>query len=87
MKKIFRKPKLIERLKRVKKLRNGLQREVDLVKIQCPFCFEFISMPVDRGGGEHQTLVYDCAVCCRPILVTVDINDEGGFYASVERES
>lgn len=39
-------------------------------EIQCPFCFERISLAIDLGGGARQEFVYDCEVCCRPIAVS-----------------
>lgn len=36
----------------------------------CPHCGEPIDSAVDLGGGEHQSYIEDCAVCCRPILIT-----------------
>jgi len=42
------------------------------VELPCPFCGELGSVFLDEGGGEHQTFVEDCAVCCRPRLVHVE---------------
>jgi hypothetical protein len=36
----------------------------------CPHCGEPIDSAVDLGGGEHQSYIEDCAVCCRPMLIT-----------------
>ena len=37
--------------------------------IQCPTCFENFQIHVYLEEGEDQSLVYDCEVCCRPILI------------------
>ena len=37
----------------------------------CPHCGEPLDAWPDLGGGEHQSYVEDCAVCCRPILFHV----------------
>jgi hypothetical protein len=42
------------------------------VELPCPFCGELGSVFLDEGGGEHQTYVEDCAVCCRPRVVHVE---------------
>lgn len=46
--------------------------------VACPFCGESDELYVDTGGGEHQTYVEDCAVCCRPRVVHVEPGDEPG---------
>jgi hypothetical protein len=47
------------------------------VELPCPFCGELGSIFLDEGGGEHQTYVEDCAVCCRPRVVHVESIDAG----------
>ena len=46
--------------------------------VTCPFCGESDELYVDPGGGEHQTYVEDCAVCCRPRVVHVEPGDVPG---------
>ena len=46
--------------------------------VACPFCGESDELAVDAGGGDHQTYVEDCAVCCRPRVVHVEPGDEPG---------
>ena len=36
----------------------------------CPHCGEPVDTAVDPGGGEHQSYIEDCSVCCRPMLIT-----------------
>jgi hypothetical protein len=50
-------------------IRRGLKESVTL---RCPFCGELGQVSVDEGGGEHQTYVEDCAVCCKPRVVHVE---------------
>jgi hypothetical protein len=55
--------------------------------VQCPYCGESDELSVDLGGGESQTYVEDCAVCCRPRIVHVEPGDEPGEpNVWVERE-
>ena len=43
-----------------------------MVELPCPFCGKVGEIAIDEGGGEHQTYVEDCAVCCRPRVVHFD---------------
>jgi len=40
------------------------------IEIECPYCWEPFAIEVSTEGGSYQT-TEDCAVCCRPIAVTV----------------
>jgi hypothetical protein len=44
----------------------------ELVELRCPFCGELGSVAVDEGGGEHQTYVEECSVCCKPRVVHIE---------------
>ncbi len=54
---------------------------LDLVMIQCPYCWESLEIGVDPTVSE-QEYVEDCQVCCRPILLQVTI--EPGCEPRVE---
>ena len=41
---------------------------------QCPYCWEEISMLMDPSVSK-QTYVEDCEVCCNPIEVTPQFQD------------
>lgn len=58
---------------------------VEPFEISCPYCGETIEILVDPSV-EHQTYIEDCQVCCRPMNMTVTIDDEGrlGVHASGE---
>ena len=56
----------------------------ELVEIQCPYCGETIEIVVD-GSVESQSYIEDCSVCCRPITLTVMVDEDG--VASVEAAS
>ncbi len=47
------------------------------VELPCPFCGELGPVFLDAGGGEHQTYIEDCPVCCRPRVVHVESAAEG----------
>jgi hypothetical protein len=42
--------------------------------IDCPYCGEQIEVLVDGSAG-HQEYVEDCSVCCRPIVISVQVED------------
>jgi len=49
----------------------------------CPYCWEQISVMVDLSAGG-QTYVEDCEVCCNPISISYDADEDGnllGFNA------
>jgi hypothetical protein len=46
------------------------------VNLQCPYCGEPIELLIDYSEQQQQ-YIEDCQVCCRPINVTVDIDDNG----------
>jgi hypothetical protein len=48
--------------------RRGLKSSV---KVRCPFCGRVDAVTVDEGGGETQTYVEDCSVCCKPRVVHI----------------
>jgi hypothetical protein len=55
------------------------------VDVRCPYCGEGIVLVADESAGsQHYT--EDCQVCCRPMLVTVEIDDDGAAAVRVERE-
>jgi hypothetical protein len=51
------------------------------VAVQCPYCWEEITLLVD-GSIEMQDYVEDCEVCCRPIDFVVEVDEQG--LASVD---
>ncbi len=58
----------------MERMRRRLSSSVEL---PCPFCGELGAIFLDEGGGEHQTYVEDCSVCCRPRIVHVDQASRG----------
>jgi len=52
------------------------RRMIETITIQCPYCGESYETVVDLSAGS-QRYVEDCAVCCRPIEVTLQVGDDG----------
>jgi Cysteine-rich CPXCG len=48
------------------------------VDVSCPSCGEPVSVWIDSDGGKRQQYVEDCAVCCRPMQVMVELDADGG---------
>ena len=53
----------------------------DILVASCPYCGELVDLIIDVGGGERQSYVEDCPVCCRPWQVTVEQDRQGGWHA------
>jgi hypothetical protein len=54
--------------------------------IQCPYCWEWITVQVDCSVSRQQ-YVEDCQVCCQPILLTLQIDAEGWISADARPEN
>lgn len=48
----------------------------EFVQLACPYCGEGFETGVDVSAGA-QSYVEDCPVCCRPIEMTVRVDDDG----------
>jgi transcription elongation factor Elf1 len=49
---------------------------LELVTINCPYCGESFETQIDLSAGS-QRYVEDCAVCCKPIEVSLRVSDDG----------
>jgi hypothetical protein len=56
------------------------------VTYECAFCGEDNDTLVDPSGGSRQTYTEDCAVCCRPNLLTLTFDEEGDVLLQVTQE-
>ena len=52
----------------------------------CESCGEEIVVPVDVSAGAHQDYVEDCPVCCHPMRLHVDLDDDGEAHVAGEHE-
>jgi hypothetical protein len=53
--------------------------------IACPYCGEVITLLLDASAGP-QRYIEDCQVCCRPITVELDVDDDGAVQVRVQGE-
>ena len=44
--------------------------------ILCPYCAQPFDVEIDPTGGLDQEWVIDCEICCRPIVVQVQVEGE-----------
>lgn len=56
--------------------------------IDCPYCGEPIGILLDASIPRQQ-YIEDCQVCCRPITLTIEVDDDGmiGVRASAENDA
>jgi len=54
--------------------------------IHCPYCGETIEVLVD-ASVEHQQYIEDCQVCCRPIVLTVVVDEDGDIQVDAVGEN
>lgn len=52
-------------------------------EFQCPYCWENITMLLD-SSVPRQTYIEDCEICCNPIEVSVEFNQEELTLFSVQ---
>jgi hypothetical protein len=52
---------------------------IEPIVIHCPYCGEAFETQVDTSAGS-QRYVEDCAVCCRPIEVAVQVGEDGELF-------
>jgi hypothetical protein len=59
---------------------------LDEQDITCPYCGELIDAFIDPSAGS-QAYIEDCSVCCRPIEIRVEVDNEGNVLGiSAERD-
>jgi hypothetical protein len=55
-------------------------RPDEFVSIRCPWCGERLETHVDLTEGAV-TSIEDCQVCCRPMELSVELEDNGALKA------
>jgi len=53
--------------------------------IQCPYCGELISILIDTTAGSQQ-YYEDCSVCCAPIFLQIEVNENGCVSVFAKRD-
>jgi hypothetical protein len=52
----------------------------------CGACGEEVVIPIDLSQGERQEYGEDCPVCCRPNVIRVEVDEDGGVSVWSELE-
>lgn len=58
---------------------------LDSANVSCPYCGERIELLVDCSVPE-QSYYEDCSVCCRPILVSASVAEDGEVTVVTRRD-
>ncbi len=58
---------------------------LDIQPIECPNCGEIIHLAVDASAGP-QRYIEDCHVCCQPITVLLEIDEDDTAYVRVQSQ-
>jgi len=58
---------------------------LDAVTIDCPYCGEPIEILLEPSE-DSQRYIEDCQVCCRPITISVTVDEEGGTSVDASSE-
>jgi len=45
-------------------------------RIRCPFCAESMTVLLDPSAG-NQSYIEDCQVCCQPMQISFESDEEG----------
>lgn len=59
--------------------RPGVAAE-EFVAASCPYCGERFDARVEVSAGA-QEYIEDCQVCCRPMALSVELEDDGSLHA------
>ena len=59
---------------------------LDEYTIDCPYCGESIEILIDASISEQQ-YIEDCQVCCRPITLTVSVEEDGSARVRASAEN
>ena len=54
--------------------------------IQCPYCGQLIEITVD-SSIDFQEYIEDCSVCCRPMVLGVQVDEDGSCAVDVRSEN
>lgn len=58
--------------------------------VQCPYCWEEFETVVDCSSITHhhesQQYTEDCYICCRPIVLTISIDETDQLQVQIEAE-
>jgi hypothetical protein len=53
-------------------------------RVECPYCGERFETQLDPSGGSA-SYVEDCAVCCQPIEMSLEVDEDGSVRSLTAR--
>lgn len=56
----------------------GSGEPTQVVTVECPYCGESIDTLMDLSAGSFR-YIEDCQVCCQPIDLACDVDDDGAL--------
>lgn len=59
---------------------------IEEVAVSCPACWETIELTIDLSAGSA-AYTEDCSICCRPMLVSLEVCADGDWRVSAEAEN
>lgn len=59
--------------------------ELEAKQVYCPYCGEAIELLIDCSVTQ-QSYIEDCHVCCRPINVTISLENDDDINVMVSSE-
>ena len=62
-----------------------MSADLGWLRVHCPYCGESFDTAVDGSGGDAD-YVEDCAVCCRPITLSITIDEDGEVSCRTRRD-
>jgi Cysteine-rich CPXCG len=59
---------------------------LEMITRTCPYCGEPVDLSIDCSVPQ-QEYIEDCGVCCRPMILTVHIGEQGRPEVSLRPEN
>lgn len=59
---------------------------IEEVQVTCPACWETVTLVVDLSAGST-SYTEDCEVCCRPMVVQVQVDASDNWAVDVYAEN
>lgn len=66
-------------------LKGEIMNVLENVEIYCPYCGEVLEIEVDRSIDKQQ-YIEDCEVCCRPIDISIYVDENQEVHVDVRGE-
>jgi len=59
---------------------------LETLRLSCPYCGEMNEVVIDTSVAS-QEYIEDCAICCRPMLLCIEVDDGGEVTVSARAEN